>query len=97
MKHTPGPWKLDPCSNGGLILRRGEAIRGDRHPQSHLQIVPVEDAYLIAAAPELLAALKEAKEIIHLMHGDLAWGIYDQHSPEMKRINGAISKAEGRT
>lgn len=51
--HTPGPWGLKPCSHGGLILLR------DGITQSHLQIAPEADARLIAAAPDLLAALEE--------------------------------------
>jgi len=58
-KHTPGPWTLAPCSHGGLILRRGPSDLKNRHPQSSLQIVPEADAHLIAAAPELYAALED--------------------------------------
>lgn len=59
-EHTKGPWTLKPCSNGGMLLIRGDekASISERHIQSHLQILPSEDAYLIAAAPDLLAALK---------------------------------------
>ena len=53
-EHTPGPWSVYPCDQGGGILRRGDR----QHPQSHLQIVPMEDARLIAAAPELLALIQ---------------------------------------
>lgn len=53
------------------------------------------NAHLIAASPDLLDALKEAKEIIRCWHGEVAWDIYDKASPEMKRINAAIQKAEG--
>ena len=42
---------------------------------------------------ELLAALIDAKETIKAWHGEDAWDLY-QHSPEMKRINEAIQKAE---
>lgn len=62
MEHTKGPWKLMPCSNGGMLLIRGDekAPVSERHIQSHIQILPVADAYLIAAAPDLLFALKVA-------------------------------------
>lgn len=43
---------------------------------------------------ELAAALKEAKETIKIWHGPDAWEIYDQHSPEMRRLNAAIDLAE---
>lgn len=52
VKHTPGPWTLHETSSGGAIVSR-------ENVQS-LQVVPVADAFLIAAAPDLLAAL-EAK------------------------------------
>ena len=59
MAHTPGPWTTRECTHGGLLVQRGQIEAGRfTHPQHSLQIVPVEDALLIAAAPELLAALK---------------------------------------
>lgn len=38
-------------------------------------------------------ALREAKEVIKTWHGPDAWDIYDQHSPEMIRINAALEAA----
>ncbi|MDY8108298.1 hypothetical protein U0C82_03925 [Fulvimarina sp. 2208YS6-2-32] len=49
-----------------------------------------EDANLIAAAPDMLAALK----MVH--RGMMQWAIMD-HAPEWKVISEAIAKAEGRT
>lgn len=50
LKHTPGPWSVEQAhEGGGLVARPGCA-------QFSLQIVPLADAHLIAAAPELLAA-----------------------------------------
>lgn len=51
----------------------------------------------MTAVEELLEALKDAKKTIRAWHGEVAWDIYDSHSPEMKRLNAAIAKAEGRT
>lgn len=53
-------------------------------------------ANLISAAPDMLEALKAAKDAIRAWHGSNAWEIYDRSSPEMKAINAAIAKAEGR-
>jgi len=54
---TPGPWGLAECSHGGVILVRGADYDAQkRHEQSHLQILPMADARLIAAAPDLYAA-----------------------------------------
>jgi hypothetical protein len=60
------------------------------------------NARLIAAAPDLLDALKRARDTIRNWHGmnepddmaDAMWQLY-QSSPEMKTINAAIAKAEG--
>lgn len=38
-------------------------------------------------------ALREAKEVIKTWHGPDAWDIYDQHSPEMIRINAVLEAA----
>lgn len=79
--HTPGPWTLAPCSHGGAILRRGTEERGN-HPQTHLQIVPIEDARLIASAPDLLIALRA----LLASHPD---------SPMAEQARRVIAKAEG--
>lgn len=84
--HTPGPWTLNGCSNGGAILRRGEALGERTHIQSHLQILPVEDAQLIAAAPDLLAAARAA----------LNDRMYKEWPQVADLLIAAIAKAEGR-
>ncbi len=43
----------------------------------------------------LRAALMEAKRTIKALHGPVAWDIYDQRSPEMKIINGALGSPFG--
>lgn len=85
-KHTPGPWYTASTGNHqGLIIseKTGEnvAISYDS-----------EDADLIAAAPEMLALLKELA----------AWLICPDCSPETiehirEKIVTEISKAEGET
>jgi len=69
-QHTPGPWKtaksasqvrnpdsvrVDIIGNSKELYREGAFIAGDILPG---------DAALIAAAPELLAALKDARSFI---------------------------------
>lgn len=43
------------------------------------------------AEKELLEALRTAHRTIFALHGEIAWPEY-QHSPEMKKINGALRK-----
>ena len=43
---------------------------------------------------ELVATLREAKRTIKALHGPVAWDIYDANSPEMKKINTALAKAD---
>ena len=87
MDHTPGPWKTAPCSGGGLILVRPNS------GQISLQIFPAADARLIAAAPDLLAALKDWLE----GHEDACRrAIGDTGGcPTCPDIRAAIARAEG--
>ncbi len=75
---------------------------GDHGQECYCQCHDVADA-----APELLAALKEAKETIRTWHDmqvrswqpaqdDSLWELYDANSPEMKLINAALAKATGK-
>lgn len=69
--HTPGTWKTSPCSSGGLYVFRGKL--GD--PQYSVQIYPEQDAYLFAAAPDLLRAalIDEAFQTIGYTHKACRW------------------------
>lgn len=100
MPHTPGDWDLD---SGGspVIVNFGDTDRmalviNDPSPEGNGFIYGVEadeedvaNGRLISAAPKMLAALKEALEVIGSWgeDGDPAWGT---------RAEAAIAKAEGR-
>lgn len=93
MSYTPGPWKTSNCSAGGLLVIRGEH---GKHPQSHLQVAPSEDARLIAAAPELLEALSA----MLLWAGPIAGDNNDEEAAQfemaaIEMAEKAIRKAKG--
>ena len=85
-QHTPGPWYVQESDhpNTGLLIKPipGQVV-AECDPVPEMQA----NARLIAAAPELLEALKEAKYLID-QH-------YDPASDRVKLINAAIAKAEG--
>lgn len=97
--HTPGPWRVGPVDDTIVTDAAGKevaAIDGDYNDPDTWPLMEA-NARLIAAAPDLLAALRRAKETIRVWHGPNAWDIYDRVSPEMVAINAAIAKAEGRS
>ena len=85
VKHTPGPWKASEFVSevdGWTEV----TIRKDDHEEECLAIVERgEDAYLIAAAPDMLEALKNIEND-------------DNHIPSTiwAMVKDAIAKAEGR-
>lgn len=89
--HTPGPW------TGGLMIDAGGVIiakvqtskkyigaSGFTNPKGPDEATAIANARLIAAAPELLAALKEIAN----------WGA-GSPQPIFDRIRAAIHKATG--
>lgn len=90
-KHTPGPW-----ITGGFYIRGPQKellarMRGAPSPEREA------NARLIAAAPDLLAALKTARECIvycSRAHNDVQSG---EGFPVELFIDAAIAKAEGRS
>lgn len=90
-KHTPGPWKVDKyidsgkpslsVSANGSEVAQASSWAGDGADEAGA------NARLIAAAPELLEACREAKEVLD----DLPCGAAEA----LKKIDAAISKAEG--
>lgn len=58
--HTPGPWEIDP-----RVSSRVRTQTTDPTPMSGKTVTVVHclaDAFIIAAAPELLAALEDLEE-----------------------------------
>ena len=95
-KHTPGPWCVRHddmvCSQEGRIIADCESTPYAMRPAPPI----VEDkanATLIAAAPELLAALNAASEWLNDMG-------CEHEEPDLTcvvcLVNAAINKAEGR-
>lgn len=87
-KHTPGPW----AKHGGVIRSLG---MNDRKV-ADVRVLDDEgqaNANLIAAAPDLLEAIKAARDL---------WGDYlppgnSNAMKAMKLVNAAIAKAEGQS
>jgi hypothetical protein len=108
MSHTPGPWTLDKATGkfGHKTNDIVAPLEGDPHFSQQIVCVmgtDVDDmeanARLIAAAPELLAALKEAHNILtatSLLVKSEQFNSYlrDEFLP---RVRAAIAKAEGRS
>lgn len=93
-KHTPGPWRIEYSDSGNILV---EFDYYDEHGNRHSGNVCLVDAmrgprnvanaHLIAAAPELLEALKRAHACATLQSDGTCSGCF---------VSEAIAKAEGR-
>lgn len=88
--HTPGPWVTEwELSKGAFCQVAAFSTEGNRVLRCAIESFrPGEDARLIAAAPDLLAALNEAFDFL---------GGVDDAGAIRATICAAIAKAEGRT
>lgn len=86
--YTPGPWSVVELPHTGLIGVK----RGDR--TLCLESEVEGDAYLIAAAPDLLEALEKITD-------EYSYAMYDERSikeedlPEVVAARAAIARAKG--
>jgi len=88
MKHTPGPWVATHANGNDFIVKAGdiEVVAGcGCYGSPYMRGNPDADARLIAAAPDLLAAL----------HGVLR--VADRATDEFDAARAAIAKATGET
>ena len=91
--HTPGPWAIEPDDNEQLnIYAEERAFWVALLPHQCVRSIEEQqkiNARLIAAAPDLLAALRDAEVLI------------DSRSPMaedvFQKTRAAIAKAEGRS
>ena len=94
-KHTPGPWRVvkdwDVSGHAYTVANGAASVLDDDESSAN--------ARLIAASPELLAALKETLELIDLafMRNDNPFGIDHNRAMDGVRAgNAASAKAEGK-
>jgi hypothetical protein len=86
-QHTPGPWYID-CQNESAAIGYRAIIDGDGYTVCSPSPMGQANARLIAAAPDLLAALEVVRE--YMDHAA------DQFSYEdIVQIRAAIAKATG--
>lgn len=94
-KHTPGPWRVDtgqlvncgPTSRYLYVSAHGKSLCNFLH--DHPSDSDVANFNLIAAAPELLEALKDARRYV----ADYACD--NPNHPTLAKVDAAIAKAEG--
>jgi len=97
MNHTPGPWTMAALlPDGRIVTRAAYEIRTDEFDvATHIPFCgPIRkeaDARLIAAAPDLLEACKDALETLNALAHFLNGG--EQDSIELLLL--AIAKATG--
>lgn len=84
--HTPSPWWIEHEDNEGKLLENGVTIESPEGPVA-FNVIDCS-AQLIAAAPELLAALQEMREQF------TSDGTDGQHAASA-RADAAIKKATG--
>ncbi len=82
-KHTPGPWRRHAAFANGISDAEGLLIAASMKD---------EDANLIAAAPDLLAALIMVRDADDDCRAD---GLPTLPAPARAKIDAAIAKAEG--
>lgn len=93
-KYTPGPWRQSEdhsvlAFDGGDIILIAEPSREAGHNYK-------ANAALIAAAPEMLQALKVARDIVVSYLGVAPRSIHGKLCLQLADIDVAIAKAEGR-
>ena len=94
-KHTPGPWIAREVSGAGWPGQRGFAIDYNADQEQVVDFVYIEaDARLIAAAPDLLAALERLKCEVILSDVDMGY-IKTHFQSHLDAAEAAILKARG--
>lgn len=100
-KHTPGPWYAHPATQQVVDKEMWFDEHGARHgdtPNMVIDCNSVADTHLIAAAPDMLAALKAAIPILDraFEYDGNVFGIKHNDAVDADElIRAAIAKAEG--
>lgn len=96
---TPGPWKYGPLDEENTAKRRVLSASGLLVAEARGATGPASvrdaNARLIAAAPELLEALRDVLPFAISLVGDYKPGATDEDFDKINRAVAVIAKAEG--
>ncbi len=97
-KHTPGPWNIDSMKAGSWFVSTGNdwSVCSRLSTVEHMEQQSYANARLIAAAPELLAALKILCDDDASYHGNEIRIACNSHGEAIERLRiarAAIAKA----
>ena len=88
-KHTPGPWRYDNSVMGRVFQDTSSTGPGYSGAKMICHGIARQDARLITAAPDLLAACKAA---LRVLESEPECAIYKAHTGI---VRAAIAKTEG--
>jgi hypothetical protein len=101
-KHTPGPWAIKFRGDHSAYISLGDPTTGGPHKQFDIAFdsrhpSDVADARLIAAAPDLLAALKALLAVAppKAPGAGVIVGSEEKHKAAIAAARAAVAKAEG--
>ena len=101
-KHTPGPWTAasQDAETNEIPIKSGKSILARVAPRPHWDATQESNARLIAAAPDLLYALKEAKLMLETAKAYFPKSIKNRDRFSLlnvlaNAVDPAIAKAEG--
>lgn len=96
-KHTPGPWQWFKGGRGGFVFFAVSEVANLTPAyvadNSAAADTMQANAYLIAAAPDLLEALKEVVDVLDMLM--LVRDVQPQEGSPAFKARAAIAKAEG--
>ena len=98
-RHTPGPWKVKIKKNSMRILGADNlSVANISHKGKREEEQKLLDLRLIAAAPELLVALKNLLDLarFHLCIEDNSQELTGEYMDALAQSDAAILKARGR-
>jgi hypothetical protein len=91
-QHTPGPWQTVPDNMGGFDVWGADDF-WVANMRSRAMPVQQANAKLIAAAPELLAALQEALDFINIAEPRFPKSIKHPDCFKLNLVRAAVSQA----
>lgn len=109
-QHTPGPWtwmRNDACAQGlkGAFVRAATIAPGGRYPELALvsarevgdQAICDANACLMAAAPDLLEALRRYVARHEALNASITHTVRDASDLQLESARAVIAKATGST